>query len=109
NGDFEFTNCSQAAYSLTGFVVLGISANINGAADTALPQTFVMTFADPATQQPVGERGNFDPTTGVGSVVTPNITPGIWAVAATCVEPSLDIEMLEAGISANGAFLQELG
>jgi len=53
--------------------------------------------------------GHFDPVTGVGSVTVPNVTPGPQAVAATCVEPSLDVGTLEAGISANGAFLESLG
>src|SRR5262249_30527051 len=43
----------QLAYTVTLLVALGISANINGAAETALPQTFVMTFADLATQKPI--------------------------------------------------------
>ena len=83
--------------------MLGIAADFNGATETALPQTFVMTFASVVTQQPVGELGHFDPTTGAGSVVVPNVAPGLWAVAATCVGPSLDLDFLEAGIRANGA------
>jgi hypothetical protein len=107
--DFVFENCAQAAYSLTGITVLGISLNIQGAAETALPLTFVMTFVDPSTLQPLGELGHFDPATGVGSVVVPNLAPGPWPVAATCVGPTFDIDMLEAGIRANGAFLESLG
>ncbi len=107
--DFVFQNCTQAAYSLTGLTALGISADIQGAAETALPQTFVMTFVNPSTLQPVGQLGHFDPTTGVGSVVAPNLAPGAQPIAATCVEPSLDIDRLVAGIEANGAFLESLG
>ncbi len=107
-GDFVFENTDQTAYSLTGFVVLGISADINGAAETALPQTFVMTFADFA-QNPLGTLGHFDPVTGVGSVTVPDITPGQYPVAATCVRPTLDVDMLEAGIRKNGAFLASIG
>ena len=59
----------QLAYTLTLLVALGIAGNQGGAAEAALPQTFVMTFADLATQEPVGELGHFDPVTGVGSVV----------------------------------------
>jgi hypothetical protein len=107
--DFVFENCAQAAYSLTGITGLGISLNIQGAAETALPLTFVMTFVDPSTLAPIGELGHFDPTTGVGSVVVPNVTPGPWPIAATCVGPTFDIDDLEAGIRANGAFLESLG
>ena len=106
--EFVFENCDQAAYSLTGITALGIAFDIGGAAETALPQTFVMTFVDPATLDPIGELGSFDPTTGVGSVVVPNVTPGVWPIAATCVQPSLDVDVLEAGIRENGAFLESL-
>jgi len=108
-GEFVFENCAQAAYSLTGFTVLGISMNFAGATETALPQTFVMTFADLATQRPIGELGHFDPVTGEGSVVVPNLAPGQWPVVATCAVPSLDVDVLEAGIRASGAFLESLG
>jgi hypothetical protein len=103
-------NHDQLAYLFTGLAALGISANLGGAAEDALPQTFVFTFADIATQEPVGEMGNFDPATGEGLVTVPDIEPGQWAVAAACVGPILDdLDALEAGIRANGAFLQELG
>jgi len=108
-GDFVFENTNQTAYSMTGLVVLGIAANLNGAAETALPQTFVMTFADLATQQPLGPLGHFDPVTGVGSVVVPNLAPGVYPIAATCVRPTLDVDLLAAGIMRNGAFLASLG
>jgi hypothetical protein len=107
--DFVFENCTQAAYSLTGITGLGISLDIQGAAETTLPLTFVMTFVDLTTQQPLGQLGHFDPATGVGSVVVPSIPPGPEPVAATCVEPTLDIDRLVAGIEANGAFLESLG
>jgi hypothetical protein len=107
-GEFVFDTCEQGAYSLTGFVVLGIAANINGAAETALPQTFVMTFADIATAARRG-AGQLRSVTGVGSVVGPDGAPGPWAVAAACVGPVLDVDLLEAGIRANGAFLESLG
>jgi len=108
-GEFVFENTNQAAYSLTGFIVLGISQNLAGAADTAFPQTFVMAFADVATQQPIGQLGSFDPTSGVGSVTVPDIPPGPAVVAATCVGPSLDVDTLTAGIERSGAFLTSIG
>jgi hypothetical protein len=99
----------QLAYTLTLLVTLGIAINQGGAAETALPLTFVMTFADIATQQPVGELGHFDPVTGVGSVVTPDVTCGPWAVAAACVGPNFDRDALEAGIRSSGGFLEQIG
>jgi hypothetical protein len=99
----------QLAYTLTLLVTIGIGTNQGGAAEAALPQTFVMTFADLATQDPVGELGHFDPVTGVGSVVVPDVAPGPWAVAAVCVGPSFDRDALEAGIRSSGSFLEEIG
>jgi hypothetical protein len=106
----DFETHEQLAFALTGLVVLGLMGIIGPEpAEEALPQTFVMTFADIATQDPVGEMGNFDPDTGEGSVVVPDVAPGLWAVAAACVGPSFDIDVLEAGIRSNGPFLEELG
>ncbi|HEX6239173.1 MAG TPA: hypothetical protein VFZ68_18385 [Acidimicrobiales bacterium] len=108
---FEVENHDQLAYTLLLFVALGLQGFTGPEpAEQALPQTFVMTFADIATQAPVGERGNFDPDTGDGSVVVPDIEPGLWAVAAACVGPIVeDLDALEAGIRQGGAFLQEIG
>jgi hypothetical protein len=68
-----------------------------------------MTFADLVTQDPIGELGHFDPTTGVGSVIVPDVAPGPWAVAAVCVGPSFDRDALEAGIRSSGSFLEGIG
>ena len=106
--DFIFENCEQLAYSITGITVLGISQNINGAADTAFPQSFVLTFADLATQEPIGELSTFDPVTGTGSVVTPDLPPGPAPVAAICISPTLDIDALETGIRETGDFLRSI-
>jgi len=104
-------NYEQEAYVALVFTSLGIANNLDvgtgPAAEVALPQTFVLTFADLATQQPVGERSNFDMTTGEGSVTVPNIAPGVWAVAATCVEPRIDLA--PAAITAGAALFQSLG
>jgi hypothetical protein len=108
-GDFVFESFDQAAYLMTGLAAGGIGSNFDGAAETALPQTFAMTFADIATQEPVGDRGTFDPSTGVGSVAVPDVDPGLWAVAAACVGPVRDINGLEAGIQRSGAFLESIG
>jgi FIMAH domain len=101
----------QEAYVALAFAALGIANNLDvgtgPAAEVALPQTFVLTFADIVTQQPVGERSTFDPTTGEGSVTVPNIAPGPWAVAAACVEPSIDL--VPAAITAGAALFESLG
>jgi hypothetical protein len=104
-----YENLGQIAYVLTLFTVLGIAENINGATETALPQTFVMAFVDLATQDPVGELGSFDPVTGEGSVVVPDLDPGVHPVVATCVEPTFDLDLLEAGIRESAEFLMEIG
>ncbi len=107
-GDFSiFTNYDQLAYGYLALVMLGIDFNIGGAADSALPQTFVMTFADLLTQAPLGERGNFDPVTGIGSVVVPDLAPGIHPVAATCVAPNVDL--LQTALDEAAALLEASG
>ena len=99
----------QLAYTLTLLVSLGIATNQGGAAEAALPQTFVMAFADLATQQPIGQLGSFDPVTGVGSVVVPDVPPGVHPVVAVCAGPNFDRDALEAGIRSSGAFLAGIG
>ena len=108
-GAFIIENYEQMAYVSTALVGLGILINQEGAAEDALLQTFVMTFADIATQEPVGEMGNFDPNTGEGTVVVPDIDPGFWAVAAACVGPSMDRDVIAAGFRQSAVFLEELG
>lgn len=78
-----------------------------GAADLLLPQAFIMTFADIATQAPVGERANFDPDEGTATVVVPDVDPGMWAVAAACVAPSLDEATLRQAITEAAALLED--
>ncbi|MEW6269310.1 MAG: hypothetical protein AB1689_08455, partial [Thermodesulfobacteriota bacterium] len=68
-----------------------------------------MTFADIATQEPLGPLGNFDATTGVGSTTVPDLPPGQHAVVATCVTPTFDIDALEEGIREGGDFLESIG
>jgi hypothetical protein len=104
-----YENLGQISYVLTLFTILGIAENINGATETALPQTFVMTFADLATQDPIGELGHFDPVTGEGSVVVPDLDPGVHPVVATCVTPTFDLVLLEAGIREGAEFLMAIG
>jgi hypothetical protein len=105
-----------------GLVAFGIETNLvpdetappgtPGAADITLAQTFIMTFADIATQAPVGERVNFDPEVGSATVTVPDVDPGLWAVAAACVTPSLDDATIRQAITAAADFLErelELG
>jgi hypothetical protein len=94
----------QLAYTLTLLATIGIGTNQGGAAETAFPQTFVITFPDP-NLNPIGELGHFDPATGVGSVVVPDLAPGPAIVAAACVGPDFDRDALEAGIRESGTFL----
>jgi hypothetical protein len=109
--DFVFNTHAQLAYSVTGLIAAGLSGLLGDEpAEEALPQTFVFTFADIETQEPVGEMSNFDAATGQGTVEVPDLEPGQWAVAAACVGPILDdLDALEAGIRASGEFLAEIG
>lgn len=86
------------AWSAFGLLGGGVSSSAENAA-LVLPQLFVMTFADLATVQPVGQTGNFDPSTGVGSVVVPDLPHGLSAVAAVCVMPSIEVATIEGGVA----------
>jgi capsular polysaccharide biosynthesis protein len=90
-------------YSLIGGGVVEDAA----AAEAVLPQLFVMAFADLATQQPVGATGNFDPETGQGSAVVPDVDPGILALVAACVMPSPDLSVIQQGVEATTDFWME--
>ena len=110
-GDFDYETYEQLAYGLTGLVAFGLAGATGDPtiAEEALPLTFVLTFADLSTLQPIGERGTFDPETGAGTVVVPDVAPGPYAVAAACVGPTFDVDTLEAGIRSSAAFLESLG
>jgi hypothetical protein len=72
-----------------------------------LDELFVLTFVDIATQEPVGEMSNWDPTTGEGEIAVPDLDPGLWAIAAVCLEPDFSSESLLAAIQAGAAYLEE--
>ena len=91
------TNSEELGTVLIAVIAAGASFD-SAIGQQVLDQTFVMTFADIATQDPVGDTGNFDPTTGEGSVTVPDIEPGLWAVAATCVAPTTDPAAIEAAL-----------
>lgn len=99
----------QLSYALTLLVVLSIAQDINGAAASTLPETFVMSFADVATQQLIGPAGTFDPVTGVGSTTVPDQPPGLYAVVAACLRPTFDLDAIEAAVRQGGQFLQSIG
>src|SRR5690606_12807992 len=83
----------------------GIAANDDLAAQF-LGNTFILTFASIADQAPVGETANFDPTNGAGSITVPDLPPGSWAVAASCVFPDAsDPVAFQAAIADGTAFL----
>lgn len=102
----EISNAEGVALTLLALIALGVSFD-DATAAQVLDQTFVFTFADIATQEPVGEVGNFDPATGEGSVTVPDIEPGLWAVAAACVSLSTDPDTVLEGLSAGADFLME--
>jgi hypothetical protein len=76
--------------------------------DGALAQTFVMSFADIATASPIGDRGNFDPATGAGSVDVPDLAAGSHPVISTCVGLPAEFgqEQIGAAIDAGAAFVE---
>jgi hypothetical protein len=112
----EFQSTEYLGAQFLGMVAYGIENNLvldpeappesPGAADITLPQTFIMTFADIATQTPVGERANFDPEVGSATVTVPDVEPGLWAVAAACVTPSLDEATISQAITEAADFLE---
>ncbi|MBN2622121.1 MAG: hypothetical protein JXA83_02075 [Acidimicrobiales bacterium] len=103
----EYWDIDFLSYSFIGAVAMAIEFDMEGATGTLLDQSFVMTFADIATQSPVGERANFDPAVGTATVTVPDVDPGLWAVAATCVEPSLDQATIEQAIAEGSVYIKE--
>ena len=100
----------QKVAQIMAFAFLGIGgAGPDGDATTEeyLANTFILTFADIETQEPVGETSTFDPATGFGQINVPEVAPGLWAVAATCVEPVITDESFLAAIAAGAAYLEE--
>jgi hypothetical protein len=69
---------------------LGSDLTRSAQVEQLLANFFVLTFVDIGTMEPVGERSTFDPETGEGEIVVPDLDPGLWAVAATCVFPTVD-------------------
>lgn len=75
-------------------------------AQQVLDASYVLTFVDIATQQPIGTRSSFDPVTGEGTLTVPTVDPGLWGVAATCVEPDAsDPARFQAMVDAATAYL----
>jgi hypothetical protein len=107
NFPFNPTNYDQLAYFFLALTSAAVELNLNDAAQTVLDQSFIMTFADIATQSPVGDLGSFDRVTGVGSVVVPDVAPGLWAVAASCVTPQA--ARVGTAVDAGAAILEAAG
>jgi hypothetical protein len=99
-------NYEQLSFIYLFLITLGISINQNGAADTALVNSHALVFANLA-QEIQGEPSTFDQDTGLGSVVVPNVDPGLWVVAAACVTP--DITNLDATLQAMAPILEADG
>jgi hypothetical protein len=113
-GDFDPNNglplpetYPQASYYFLAITSFAVAFNFSDAAQLVLDRSFVMTFADIATQTPIGTLGSFDPVTGVGSVVVPDITPGLWAVAASCIQPN--VARIPDAVDAGAAILEAAG
>lgn len=106
-GNIDFTTVEGAAALGMGLIVAGLQDPAGEPAGLLFDQSFVVTFADIASQEPVGERGTFDPDSGVGSVVVPDVAPGSWAVAAACIEGKDDANV--GADAAMASFLEAIG
>lgn len=63
-------------------------------------ETFVFTFADIETQELLGDTGSFDPASGEGSIVVPELEPGTYALAAACVQIQSAAMLVDGGLDA---------
>ncbi|MDZ7676846.1 MAG: hypothetical protein U5K30_17500 [Acidimicrobiales bacterium] len=111
DGSFaSVSDYDQAAALLGNLIFQGIASDTGGAAGQLLSNTFVLSFADIATQQPLA-TSSFDPATGEGQLTVPDdVDPGLYAVAGTCVFPQVTQDTFDASIAAVAAQLEsELG
>jgi hypothetical protein len=100
-------NYDQLAYLYLFLINLGIAADFPaGSAAVALQNSHALVFANLA-QEIQGEPSTFDQDTGLGTVVVPNVDPGLWAVAAACVAP--DINLLPEAIDVVAPILEADG
>lgn len=105
----EEEDAQSYASTLLRLVLAGILFDVDGAAQSAWQQSHVLTFADIATQQPVGELSSFDPATGVGQVtVADDMAPGTWAVAATCLDwnQAPTVDDVATAVAAGAAYIE---
>jgi hypothetical protein len=103
------TSYDGVGYFAVGQVLLGIYIDIpSGATQDAFEQSFAFVFANLA-QEIQGEPSTFDRNTGLGSLVVPNVDPGLWAVAAACVVPTLDVDLLREAIHGAGLIMEAGG
>jgi hypothetical protein len=107
-----FMNYDQVGYFAFGQTLLGIFADIpSGSQQDAFEQSFALVFANLA-QEIQGSPSTFDRTTGLGSLMVPDVDPGLWAVAAACVLPTLDrldLDPLREAIHGTGLILEAGG
>lgn len=102
-GEYPLGSNEATAAGVLGIILTVLGTDANRAADVErmLENFFVLTFVDIGSMEPVGDRSNFDAATGEGQIVVPDLAPGLWAIAATCVFPATDDpEAIEAAILA---------
>lgn len=85
------------------------SSEPKGLTEAAMEGTFIMGFADLATQRPIAPYGSFDPETGEGSTVVPDLRGGTHPVIATCVGIPDDVtaDDIDAMFEAGAAYIAE--
>lgn len=109
------TTYDGVGYYIFGQIGLGVAFDIPaGTTQDAFEQTFALVFANLA-QEVQGTPSTFDQNTGLGSLVVPNVAPGLWAVAAACVLPTIDtsdnadLDLLREAIHVAGQLWQDAG
>jgi hypothetical protein len=107
-------NPEHFALAVATFFPIGLALDLpaNGGtgelAEGAVSQTFIMAFADAASASPIDPLGNFDRTTGEGSVEVPDLPPGNHPVITTCVgvPEDITIDRILTGVEAAAAFVE---
>lgn len=92
---------------------LGLWMDLNyepsGVTEDAMRQTMILAFADLATARPIAPYGSFDPVTGEGSTVVPDIAVGGQVVIATCVglPDNITTAQMSAALDVATAYIEE--
>lgn len=107
-----YQNQTHAAYSMLWALGVGVGSD-RGYAELALEQTHVMAVVEDTgnltTLRPLGALGGFNPVTGRGQVMVPDIEPGEWPVLAACVSPSTDADALRQAVAKAAEVLDRIG